>query len=251
MPIFGAIVVFAYGNMFVAYAGVEGLSSQVALAHFQPDLHGGLGAGPGVQMVHELAAQALTAVDGVNGDVEQVGFVHAGHGHEVAECSAVCGLQQRHVVLCFERIVKMTCAPRAGVAGLLKREDVGHIVVCHGAGDGIERGRHGMERGGVGKKVWSVAQAGVRTMVGLGPLALLSVFGVHEMGSLSIWHWLIVLLVVVMIFGTKKLRNIGSDLGGAVKGFKEGMREDEKLADASKQQQEQGTTIDVQAKEKS
>lgn len=47
------------------------------------------------------------------------------------------------------------------------------------------------------------------------------------MGSLSIWHWLIVLLVVVLIFGTKKLRNIGSDLGGAVKGFKEGMREGE------------------------
>ena len=43
------------------------------------------------------------------------------------------------------------------------------------------------------------------------------------MGSLSIWHWLIVLLVVIMIFGTKKLRNMGSDLGGAVKGFKEGM----------------------------
>lgn len=47
------------------------------------------------------------------------------------------------------------------------------------------------------------------------------------MGGLSIWHWLIVLLVVVLIFGTKKLRNIGSDLGGAVKDFKEGMREDE------------------------
>lgn len=47
------------------------------------------------------------------------------------------------------------------------------------------------------------------------------------MGSLSIWHWLIVLLVVVMVFGTKKLRNMGSDLGGAVKGFREGMREDE------------------------
>jgi len=40
------------------------------------------------------------------------------------------------------------------------------------------------------------------------------------MGSFSIWHWLIVLLVVVLIFGTKKLRNIGQDLGGAVKGFK-------------------------------
>jgi sec-independent protein translocase protein TatA len=50
------------------------------------------------------------------------------------------------------------------------------------------------------------------------------------MGSFSIWHWLIVLLVVVLIFGTKKLRNIGSDLGGAVKGFKEGMRTDEEVA---------------------
>lgn len=46
------------------------------------------------------------------------------------------------------------------------------------------------------------------------------------MGSLSIWHWLIVLAVVVMVFGTKKLGNIGSDLGGAIKGFKEGMREE-------------------------
>ncbi len=49
------------------------------------------------------------------------------------------------------------------------------------------------------------------------------------MGSFSIWHWLIVLLVVVLIFGTKKLRNIGTDLGGAVKGFKDGMKpEDDK-----------------------
>lgn len=47
------------------------------------------------------------------------------------------------------------------------------------------------------------------------------------MGSLSIWHWLIVLLVVVLIFGTKKLRNIGEDLGGAVKGFKQGMKDDD------------------------
>ena len=47
------------------------------------------------------------------------------------------------------------------------------------------------------------------------------------MGSLSIWHWVIVLLVVVMIFGTRKLRNLGSDLGGAVKGFKEGMQSGE------------------------
>lgn len=45
------------------------------------------------------------------------------------------------------------------------------------------------------------------------------------MGSLSIWHWLIVLVVVLLIFGTKKLRNVGEDLGGAVKGFKEAMKE--------------------------
>jgi sec-independent protein translocase protein TatA len=44
------------------------------------------------------------------------------------------------------------------------------------------------------------------------------------MGSFSIWHWLIVLLVVVLIFGTKKLKNIGTDLGSAVKGFKDGMK---------------------------
>ena len=44
------------------------------------------------------------------------------------------------------------------------------------------------------------------------------------MGSFSIWHWLIVLLIVLLIFGTKKLRNMGSDLGGAVKGFKDGMK---------------------------
>jgi sec-independent protein translocase protein TatA len=54
------------------------------------------------------------------------------------------------------------------------------------------------------------------------------------MGSFSIWHWLIVLLVVVLIFGTKKLRNIGQDLGGAVKGFKEGMKGAEDAAAADK-----------------
>jgi sec-independent protein translocase protein TatA len=43
------------------------------------------------------------------------------------------------------------------------------------------------------------------------------------MGTFSIWHWLVVLLVVVLIFGTKKLKNIGADLGSAVKGFKDGM----------------------------
>jgi sec-independent protein translocase protein TatA len=54
------------------------------------------------------------------------------------------------------------------------------------------------------------------------------------MGSFSIWHWLIVLVIVMLIFGTKKLRNMGADLGGAVRGFKDGMREGgEKPADSS------------------
>jgi len=71
------------------------------------------------------------------------------------------------------------------------------------------------------------------------------------MGGLSIWHWLIVLLVVVLIFGTKKLRNIGQDLGGAVKGFKEGVKGAEndadsakKAADATPTQQIPATTIE-------
>ena len=55
------------------------------------------------------------------------------------------------------------------------------------------------------------------------------------MGSLSIWHWLIVLVIVMLIFGTKKLRNIGTDLGGAVRGFKEGMREGERAAETPPQ----------------
>jgi sec-independent protein translocase protein TatA len=73
------------------------------------------------------------------------------------------------------------------------------------------------------------------------------------MGSLSIWHWLIVLLVVVMVFGTSKLRNLGKDLGGAVKGFKEGMQDGDAAAPGGKtdpQAQVSGQTIDVQAKEK-
>ena len=63
------------------------------------------------------------------------------------------------------------------------------------------------------------------------------------MGGLSIWHWLIVLLVVVLIFGTKKLRNIGQDLGGAVKGFKEGMKapDEEKPAQGNEPGQQLGT----------
>jgi sec-independent protein translocase protein TatA len=71
------------------------------------------------------------------------------------------------------------------------------------------------------------------------------------MGSFSIWHWLIVLVIVALIFGTKKLRNFGSDLGGAVKGFKEGMREaNSETGEPAQQQRVSGDTIDVQAKEK-
>jgi sec-independent protein translocase protein TatA len=67
------------------------------------------------------------------------------------------------------------------------------------------------------------------------------------MGAFSIWHWLIVLVVVLLIFGTKKLRNIGSDLGGAVKGFKQGVKDD---APKIGEKDEQGRTIDVEVKDK-
>ncbi|KON80993.1 Sec-independent protein translocase subunit TatA [Azoarcus sp. PA01] len=70
------------------------------------------------------------------------------------------------------------------------------------------------------------------------------------MGSFSIWHWLIVLVIVVLVFGTKKLRNVGQDLGGAVKGFKDGMRDSEKSAD-DVQQKIGGDTLDAQATDKS
>lgn len=83
------------------------------------------------------------------------------------------------------------------------------------------------------------------------------------MGSFSIWHWLVVLLIVVLVFGTKKLKNIGSDLGGAVKGFKDGMKDGTTAEDpaAASQQAPAGqvgntagaekATIDVEAKSRS
>ena len=81
------------------------------------------------------------------------------------------------------------------------------------------------------------------------------------MGSFSIWHWLIVLVIVMLVFGTKKLRNVGQDLGGAVKGFKDGMKDGNGSADASvtpapaaqpaqPAQQVGGQTIDVPVKDK-
>jgi sec-independent protein translocase protein TatA len=53
------------------------------------------------------------------------------------------------------------------------------------------------------------------------------------MGSFSIWHWLIVLVIVVLVFGTKRLGNIGKDLGDAVKGFKKGVQDDDKKPTAN------------------
>ena len=70
------------------------------------------------------------------------------------------------------------------------------------------------------------------------------------MGSFSIWHWLIVLVIVMMVFGTKKLRNIGQDLGGAVKGFKEGMKSGEETKEQISQSANAADkTVDVQAKD--
>ena len=76
------------------------------------------------------------------------------------------------------------------------------------------------------------------------------------MGSLSIWHWLIVLVIVVLVFGTGKLKNMGKDLGGAIKGFKEGMKEGDADPKASAEAPKQvaiektAETIDVKAMEK-
>ena len=84
------------------------------------------------------------------------------------------------------------------------------------------------------------------------------------MGSFSIWHWLIVLVVVVLIFGTKKLKNVGADLGSAVKGFKDGVKDGTGSADAaapaapaapaqqvSASKMVDANTVDVEAKTKS
>ena len=77
------------------------------------------------------------------------------------------------------------------------------------------------------------------------------------MGSLSIWHWLIVLVIVALVFGTKKIGNMGADLGKAVKGFKDGVKgEEDKPASTTAAQSSSPSqvadkgTIDVEAKEK-
>jgi sec-independent protein translocase protein TatA len=80
------------------------------------------------------------------------------------------------------------------------------------------------------------------------------------MGTFSIWHWLLVLLIVVLVFGTKKLKNIGTDLGAAIKGFKEGMAQGSTSTDSTAppaqpqvgaEKQSEKTTIDVDAKTRS
>jgi sec-independent protein translocase protein TatA len=79
----------------------------------------------------------------------------------------------------------------------------------------------------------------------------------NNMGGLSIWHWVIVLVVVMLIFGTKKISNMGSDLGKAVKGFKDGVKGDEERAAEAEAARVQATqqvadksTIDVEARDK-
>ena len=70
------------------------------------------------------------------------------------------------------------------------------------------------------------------------------------MGSFSIWHWLIVLVIVLLVFGTKKLRNIGSDLGGAVKGFKDGMKGEEEAKKPAGEIAASGTTVEGEIKDR-
>jgi sec-independent protein translocase protein TatA len=72
------------------------------------------------------------------------------------------------------------------------------------------------------------------------------------MGTWSIWHWLIVLLIVLLVFGTKKLRNIGADLGGAVRGFKDGMKDSsaDKAGEGGASAQVTGRTIEAEVKDK-
>ena len=70
------------------------------------------------------------------------------------------------------------------------------------------------------------------------------------MGSVSIWHWLIVLVIVMLVFGTKKLRNIGEDLGGAVKGFKQGIKDGAEKKSTAAEKIADAQTVDAEAREK-
>jgi sec-independent protein translocase protein TatA len=67
------------------------------------------------------------------------------------------------------------------------------------------------------------------------------------MGGMSIWHWIIVLVVVILVFGTKKLPTLGQDLGKAIRGFKKSMSDEESPrleADAKSETTEKSTTKD-------
>ncbi len=70
------------------------------------------------------------------------------------------------------------------------------------------------------------------------------------MGSFSIWHWLVVLVIVLLVFGTKKLRNIGGDLGGAVKGFKDGMKTNDEEKKPDQLAEKSGVTVENEVKDK-
>ena len=78
------------------------------------------------------------------------------------------------------------------------------------------------------------------------------------MGTFSIWHWIVVLIIVLLIFGTKKLRNLGGDLGGAIKSFKQSMKEDGEPAspdtgegeEAKKIKRDSGRVIDAEVTSK-
>jgi sec-independent protein translocase protein TatA len=67
------------------------------------------------------------------------------------------------------------------------------------------------------------------------------------MGGIGIWQLLIILLIVVMLFGTKRLKNLGTDLGGALKGFKTAIKEDEEEQTTEADDEATGETIDVTA----
>lgn len=67
-------------------------------------------------------------------------------------------------------------------------------------------------------------------------------------GAFSIWKLLILLAIILLIFGTKKLKTLGSDLGGAIKGFKNAMDDGKKSDEAGADQvASEGTTIDVKS----
>jgi len=70
------------------------------------------------------------------------------------------------------------------------------------------------------------------------------------MGSFSIWHWIIVLVVVLLVFGTKRLRNSGQDLGEAIKGFKKGMKDDDKPAGQLNDQSRSDATSDTRERDR-